>query len=266
MRVPLSRQARTRRRATPWYEADGGARLAADQARVAASDYRSLAFRIDQKERRCVLEGDLVFGSQSGIRTPVAVRILFPHEYPRLEPVAYDAGTRFVHDADGHFVSDEHNDGRCCLWLNWESGWSPEDPDALLRFLDQVAVFFHRQLVFEAGGRTRWPGPERGHGADGYYEFLREALSVDDASLRSLLPALEQFGSFRRYGMCPCGSRRPYRECHFERIAEIVHRVGRWELERRIARWRRAGYPGLSSGTHPVDQECGVGAEQPRDS
>lgn len=258
MHVPSSRRARTPARPAPWYARDGGARLETDRALVAASAYSDLSFRIDRDERLCLLDGELVYRSESGIRTRIPVRIEFPADYPRGEPRAYDVSNRFIHDPDGHFMSDGRSDGRCCLWLDWESGWSPQDPEGLLRFLDQVAIFFHRQLIFEAGGRKHWPGPARGHGFDGYHEFLRDGLSLDGDALRSLLPALERYGSFRRSGPCPCGSGRQYPECHLDRVTEIVQRVGRWKVERRIAQWRRCGYPGLPSGRGDTDSASGT--------
>lgn len=240
-----SRRARTPTRSAPWYERDGGARLASDRALVAASPYTGLTYSIDRANRRCVLEGDIVYVSDSGLHATVSVRIVFPDEYPRLEPTAYDAAGRFVHDADGHFIPG--SGGRCCLWLSWESGWSADEPAALLTFLDQVALFFHRQLIFEARGRDEWPGPARDHGTRGYYDFLKDALNVDESLLRLFLPRLEQYGLHPRHGPCPCGSGLPYRECHLPRVTEIVRRVGQAALERWLAPQRRNGYPGISS-------------------
>lgn len=247
MHGPRFRRVPTPIRRKPWYERDGGARLAKDRALVAASHYAGMTFSIDDANCRCVLEGDIVYASESGIQTPVSVRIVFPDEYPRQEPRAYDAADRFVHDDDGHFISDREG-GRCCLWLKWETSWSADEPDALLAYLDQVALFFHRQLIFEANGRTQWPGPARDHGVRGYYDFLNEALDVGDDALRLFLPRLEQYGSYPRHGPCPCCSGRSYRECHLPRVTEIVRTVGQSELENWLAPWRRKGYPGLAPG------------------
>lgn len=221
--------------------------MEADRALIASSDYAGLKFSIDHARSRCLLDGEIVYGSQSGIQTSVSVRVVFPDRYPRDEPRAYDPANRFIHNAHGHFIEDRESDGRCCLWLDWDSGWSPSDAGALVAFLDQVALFFHRQLIFEAGGRKEWPGPARGHGERGYYDFLIERLGVDDEGLRPFLPRLEQYGSFPRHGTCPCGSGLAYRDCHLERVAAIVRAVGPANLEWRLARWRREGYPELSA-------------------
>lgn len=244
MHGPRFRRVPSPIRRKPWYERDGGARLAQDRALVAASHYAGLTFSIDRANHRCVLAGEIVYASESGIKTPVSVRIVFPDEYPRQEPRAYDVADRFVHDADGHFITDREGGKCCCLWLKWETGWSAHDPDALLAYLDQVVLFFHRQLIFEAGGRKEWPGPARDH-FRGYYDFLKERLDVDDDVLRLFLLRLEQYGSHPRHGACPCGSGRPYRECHLPRVEEIVRTVGQAELEDWLARQRRKGYPEL---------------------
>lgn len=225
----------------PWTRRDGGARLSSDRVRVAGSVHAGLEFRFEGRRGCWTLAGDMAFAAASGRVDRVAVRIELPDDYPHREPRAFDVSGRFVHDADGHFYST----GECCLWLDWESPWNGHDPDALLGFLDHVAVFFHRQLVFEAGGRRRWPGPERSHGFAGCREYLEEALGATGAALQGLLPALEQYGTFRRFGPCPCGSGEAYRGCHLERVETTIRRVGRSRLERRLAEWRRRGYPGL---------------------
>lgn len=231
-----------------WFQRDGGVRLQTDQALIAASPYSTLAYCFDSGRSRYSLEGPIVYQSDSGIETRVTVRIVFPDSYPRQEPRVYDPVDRFVHDADGHFITDAESDGRCCLWLDWETDWDPREPGALIRFIDQVALFFYRQLIFEERGRTDWPGPARGHGVDGYYEFLQDALRANVEELRGLLPALERYGLYPRYGTCPCGSGRPYRTCHLDAVRRVVERVGQRALERRIAYWRRSGFTGPSNG------------------
>jgi hypothetical protein len=56
----------------------------------------------------------------------------------------------FPADLDRHLLTG----GRCCLWLPLQSRWT-NDRDALLPFLDELAVFFDRQLVYDAtAGRS----------------------------------------------------------------------------------------------------------------
>jgi hypothetical protein len=244
MRGRSTRRSHTAAEPRFWYERDGGARLEADRVLVAASPYATLTYGFDPVRRRYSLEGPIVYQSDSGIQTRVTVRIVFPNDYPRREPRVYDPVNRFVHDADGHFLPDKDGDGRCCLWLDWETEWDSRNPGALLQFIDQVALFFYRQLIFEERGRTDWPGPAREHGVHGYYEFLKEQLRANSNELRGLLPALENYGLRPRFGACPCGSGHSYEECHLDDVKRLVDKVGRRELERRIAYWRRSGFAG----------------------
>jgi hypothetical protein len=225
-----NRRAHTPTRFVPWYEAKGGGRFRADRELV-GRHYPSLSFKIDGKTKRAILEGELRFESHCGASSAIAVRIDFPDDYPKSEPIAYDSSSRFIHDAAGHF----YEDGRSCLWLGCESEWDRTDPDALLVFIDQVTVFFHRQLVFEAGDRKKWPGPARGHGSEGYLEFLRDELNVPDEIFRRLLPAFRNYREFFKYDLCPCGSGKRFRWCHDGQVKEILGRAGRRHLQERLA-------------------------------
>jgi uncharacterized protein YecA (UPF0149 family) len=163
----------------------------------------------------------LLLLSDSGITTRVAVRIDFPDRYPELEPTAYDDENRFPPDLDRHLLRD----GRCCLWLLARSRWKPYDPDALLTFLDEVALFFDRLLVHDATGRKKWPGGEYPHGRVGYIEFLMETLAVDRSKLDALAPAPLNRARPERNDPCPCGSGRKFKRCHA---------LGIWQVQQTI--------------------------------
>jgi hypothetical protein len=200
---------------SPWFAEDNGKRLAHDRELV-VKHYPQLLYEMeDQQVAR--LRGQLLFVSDSGITTRVAVRIDFPDRYPELEPIAFDDENRFPAELDRHLLSD----GRCCLWLPVRSRWKQSDPDALLAFLDEVALFFDRQLVYDATGRKNWPGGEYPHGRDGYIEFLIETLAIDRLKLDALAPALLNRTQPERSDPCPCGSGRKFKRCHAVRIWEV---------------------------------------------
>ena len=209
--------------------------MAAERSLV-ASYYPELSFKIDRVAKLVALEGDISIRADCAIRRRIPVRVKFLSDYPRSEPQAYDSSSRFIHDRDGHFYTD----GRCCLWIDCATEWNGNDADALLHFIDQVVVFFHRQLVFEAGGRRAWPGPARGHGPYEYVEFLREQLQVSPEAFSQLLPAFENYRNFSKYVSCPCGSRKAFKWCHGARVQEIIGRVGGAKLRDRLALARRA--------------------------
>lgn len=193
---------------SPWFAIGDGRRLAHDRELV-VQHYPQLSYEIEA-QKLVRLRGPLVFVSDAGISVRVITRIDFPDRYPELEPIAYDDEKRFPVDLDRHLLQD----GQCCLWLPARSRWRRNDPDALLAFLDEVAIFFDRQLVYDATGRKHWPGGEYPHGRAGYVEFLKETLAVDSSTLDAIAPALLNRTRPERNGPCPCGSGRKFKRCH----------------------------------------------------
>jgi hypothetical protein len=116
----------------------------------------------------------------------IPVRIVFPRGYPDQEPRAFDHTDKFLpHTPLRHFYS---SDGRCCLWLPWDSQWQAHRNDALLDFMAHLAVFFNHQLLFDVSGKS--PVPARGHGRHGYREFLVEKLGISPQEFSSFVPLL----------------------------------------------------------------------------
>ncbi len=229
MRGRLSRQSRMPREAVPWHERDGGFRLAHDQELLSAR-YPRLAFSVDPETKRVSAQGTIDYKLCCDVPTSVAVRIEFPSAYPNQEPRAYDGENRFPHEADRHF----HPDGECCLWLRPESEWESRNPCALAHFLDQVAVFFDRQLICEAlpsYTAAQWPGGAREHGAAGYLEYVRDEFG-DESLLRALLPALVGKDKIGRNKKCPCGNDVKYKHCHLRRVEEVRRSLNPVEVNR----------------------------------
>jgi hypothetical protein len=171
--------------------------------------------------------------AECGVPTDIQVRVEFPDDYPKGEPRAYDAANRFPHAVDRHFYPD----GRCCLWLLPESRWNRSDPEGLCRFLEEVAVFFDRQLVYDAEGKGTWPGKQRGHGSNGYIEFVQELLDGDQQLLTVLAPIFANVSDIGRNRQCPCGSGLKYKKCHLTTVEEISRRVGWVTLRGVFRRW-----------------------------
>lgn len=215
---PLLR-GRTSARPKAWYErAAGAARLAHDRALVAAA-YPSLSHRVDALDGRVYLEGILVYEAECGIPTEVEVRVEFPYDYPGHEPRAFDVGGRFFpHNMDRHFATEN---GCCCLWLPPKSRWNPREPDALITFLNEVVVFFDRQLVYDAGGQVEWPGDQYAHGNPGYRDWVIEEFDGDAAVAAALAPVFSGVISIGRNDTCPCGRGLKFKRCH----AATVERV-----------------------------------------
>jgi hypothetical protein len=209
----------------PWYERDNGVRLGADKALVAES-FPTLKFRVDEDSQLVHFEGPLAIDSGCGIATPIETKLVFPRDYPQSEPVAYDAAQRFRAHPEKD-IKDRHlsTDGKCCLWLPPLSPWSATDPNALRGFLDQLVVFWDRQLIYDDSGK--WPGPAYEHDHKGYLQFVEEQLGGDSKLSRVLAPVVLCGIPIGRNQHCPCGSHRKFKRCHLRTVEEIRRRVAR---------------------------------------
>lgn len=246
---PLRGQQKTRAKA--WYErGEGVARLAHDRALV-EREYPTLEYRMDDETGSAHLEGTLVYLAACGIPTEVPIRIDFPFDYPRREPRAFDVARRFEHGLDRHLSTDE---GACCLWLPPQSRWDASDPDTLLTFLDEVVVFFDRQLVYDASGQVEWPGPEYGHRVDGYEQWIAEEFG-DEEALRAFIPILNAHVKVGRNEKCPCSSGRKFKKCHNEKIEQIRRGVPTSILQRVFS---------AAESVPPIEVQAAAETDEPR--
>jgi hypothetical protein len=199
-------------------------RLSADRALV-AEYYPSLQFRIDREKQNVSLEGHMIIRAECGIPAEIATVVRFPWYYPGHEPIAYDAALRFQPKPGGKPV-DRHlgPDGQCCLWLDPESRWNSRDPSALRIFLDELAVFFDRQLIYDL--THEWPGPSYSHGRDGYLEFIREQLGSDGALTETLIAVITMEIRIGPNDTCTCGSGKKFKKCHREVVEKIRGKIG----------------------------------------
>lgn len=207
-----------------WFERDAGdARLAHDR-KLLAQKYPDLEFALNFRLQKVVLRETITLKEEhSGIPTRVKVQIVFPDDYPLTEPIASDNADQFPHIADRHF----YKDGQCCLWLPLESQWRYEDKNTLLNFVDQAAIFFERQLIYDASGGI-WAWGERGHGIAGYIEFLEEQLGGDFQKIEVFIPLLTGKATIYNKSKCPCGSSRNYNICHKAKVDYIRNAISRF--------------------------------------
>lgn len=205
-----------------WFERDDGeARLARDRALI-RHDYSGLKYVLNHRQRRVLLDGTITLKAECGIPTRIKTRVVFNAGYPDYEPAAYETGHLFPHDADRHF----YKNGGCCLWLPVESQWRPRDPDGLHKFLDQVSTFFERQLIYDASPEKVWPWGERGHGIEGYIEFVQEALDGDAVLVSKFTGLLSGRERVDPASPCPCGRDKKFKYCHAKRLASVIDRLG----------------------------------------
>ncbi len=207
----------------PWYERNS-ARFKNDRALIVES-YPSLEFQIDDSRGSASLGGNIVISTECGLATQIATVVRFPWDYPGSEPDAYDADKRFQ-PWPGKSLRDRHvtDGGRCCLWLPPCSPWNSADPLALRHFLDQLAIFFDKQLIYDIVGEWLWPA--YGHEHDGYVEFIREQLNHDAALADTLMDVITMRASVGPNEPCPCNSGRKFKKCHLRAVDAIQGRIG----------------------------------------
>lgn len=175
------------------------------------------------RDKEVFLKGTLTLKAECGIPTRINVRVVFPYDYPRHEPVAYDADDMFLHIADRHFFTD----GGCCLWLPVESEWDPCDARALFYLLDQVSAFFERQLIYDASPEKIWAWGERGHKLAGYIEFVQDILGGGASLFGKFEGLLSGRDQIDPASPCPCGRGKKFKYCHAKRLAQVTERLGR---------------------------------------
>ena len=215
-----------------WWDGAGSSRFERDRA-IVAEEQPGLQFM--ERDGIMILAGEVVIRSASGIPDSTPTLIRFPPEYPAKEPVAFDVTGRFPHDGEHHFWTN----GTCCLWLDVASPWTPKDPEGLRMFLDQLALFYERQLIMAADLTAPWPGGGWGHNEQGYIEFLRQDWGLSDEAIGRMAGALA--GRRHVRSRCPCGSGRQYRRCHLGHVDRFRSRAHRPTLVMLINRLEGGG-------------------------
>lgn len=217
-----------------WTFGSGVARHARDRE-IAAVEQPGLAYT--ELDGALWLAGSFVIQTASGIPDKVGTGIWFPPTYPTDEPAAFVLGDQFEpRSPQRHFMGK----AQCCLWLDAATLWDPRDPDALRPFLDQLAVFYERQFIYDQTGV--WPGPAWGHDDGTYIDYLLEEWAITPEQLIALEPALR--GAVGWQSRCPCGSGRKYPRCHQKQVDGFLERGGRRLIEglrRHLADAARAG-------------------------
>lgn len=205
-----------------WFEQDEGeARLAQDRELI-RHDYPGLKYVLNHRLRRVHLNGHITLRAECGVPTRIQTRVVFDDSYPKREPVAFEVGDLFPHDADRHF----YRSGACCLWLPVESQWKPDEPDGLHKFLDQVSTFFERQLIYDASPEKAWAWGERGHGIKGYIEFVQEELDGDALLVSKFTGVLCGREKIEPASPCPCDSGKKFKYCHAKCLSRVMERLG----------------------------------------
>jgi hypothetical protein len=194
-----------------WYKTNAD-RLEQDKALLREA-YPTLAFFVDEVVQRVWIEGMLLLRADCGITEEIHIRIDYPDEYPRRLPTAGDPARRFERSPDSHV----NRDGSFCLTFPLDQEFDLQSAELIVDFVDAVALFVERLLIYEVTGR--WPGPAWGHGVAAWRECVeRELGTTDSESIARLLELAGAASSLSRNAECPCGSGRKYKHCHLPSV------------------------------------------------
>ena len=190
-----------------------------------------LTLHLDSRGERARIQGQIRVARPSGRAEAFEVAIKYAGPDPFGVPDCYDEAGRFPRIPDRHIESD----GRFCMWLPWLSPAPAREfrtADGLAIYLARVQEFIGLQLQYEArerrGIKPFWPGPQWGHGDDGFREwFAEQTTTLTAVRLRNVLKDVYRTGKAGR--RCPCGSRKRFSNCHKQFLRDL--RVA-WSLIR----------------------------------
>jgi hypothetical protein len=207
-----------------WYEgAAGRSRLQADLDMV-AGEFPSLELTYTKTRKYAILKGTIAvnIGSRHEIIREAPVSVMFPSDYPNVEPDGFiSEGTFAAHP--GKMFADRHmtETGWCCLELPADSLWDANDPDALRKWLTNFVFFVHRQFLYDINGGI-WPGPEWEHGDKGWAQFILE--KIDTLLIPVFMRRLRE-SPYQRHSPCPCGSTNVFAQCHKRDLDHLLKQL-----------------------------------------
>lgn len=165
------------------------------------------------------IDGTFVCTSDAGPFDRFEIKIELSELFPDQEPRLTETGGRIPATLKRHIFSS----GSCCLGL-WEA-WllKTPTPDFEAYLLGPVTSYFVSQSIFEQTGE--WPFGEQGHSADDIVATYADALGLpSDADRAAYLRLLTQ-PLLGGNPVCPCGSGKRLRECHWNDIRDSRRKV-----------------------------------------
>ena len=170
-----------------------------------------------------IAHGPIELELPDGTLDPIEVRIVFGPNYPATPPDASDAAGRWPVDPDRHIVTDH----RFCLYFDPVDEPDLRAPEAFAGWMIDLVLFLHQQLVCDAIGGRRFPGPEWPHRErPAYAQHLIETLQAFPIDRRAHAWQAVRARRIERNWPCPCQSGRKIKRCHLATLAEL-ERVGR---------------------------------------
>ena len=192
------------------------ASIAFDQPKLCASQFGQA---IHFKGSYLVLESGTI-AAPGGPITTFDIEMEISVRYPRHEPRVVEVGGRIPRKADRHI----NPGGDCCVTV-WENWLVAAQDNSFANYLSgPVNEYFLGQFWFEKTGK--WPFGERPHGLKGLEEAYADALGIPNKK-ESLLYHLRLLSQDwpKGHWQCPCGSGKPLRNCHRDRLMAMHEKV-----------------------------------------
>jgi SEC-C motif len=183
--------------------------------------FSPLTMRIDEERELAVIEGPISFDFPSGT-DGTTVRVTLARDHPKSAPMAEDLDDRFPSTGEFHKNPDSKFE---CLWFPPESPWTGADDD-LRKYVAQLVVHIHRQLVCEADAQRIWPGPARPHGATAAYLALFREHFSDVRLANNIAKRWTKRIRTAANEPCICGSGRKFKRCHRTEIETFERYCG----------------------------------------
>ena len=170
--------------------------------------------------------GQIQFTPSIGKPETVDLRIAYPRvgylEGDEL-PSVFDEAKRFEAMpgkslADRHIVERSNGDHAFCLTLPERRELTIESPHGFVDFLCAVLFYLEKQFIYD---RTEeWPGQAEPHDpCIAVANFLIESKfqDIEDPCVTELFYKMicDELALPSRNSLCPCGSQRKYKRCHF---------------------------------------------------
>lgn len=203
----------------PWHRANPEA-FAELQERI-GWEYPGLHFH--ERGDQVILAGTYPITDGDRVLDHYQIEVAIPYAGPHADiPVVRETGGRIPGNDPEYHMSN----GTACLFVPEEFWYRHPAGMDLLTFLNgPVRAFFVGQSLVQRG--EPWPYGARPHGNEGIADFYKELLGTADPARIKTCVKLLIARKLPGHKLCPCGSRRPVRECHLPTLRQIRTRVPR---------------------------------------
>ena len=154
-----------------------------------------------------------VFFEDNGILGKYDIEIILSKDYPNKIPL--------VRESKGEIPkSYHHNDEYLCLEIPFRVWEIFRQDETLLNFVDNLVIPY--LAIFANIKEKKYLSREHPHGAKGVLDDYKKRFNVNDDLITFKLLRILAEGNYRGHVLCPCGSKKKFKQCHGMCIFNIV--------------------------------------------